>query len=68
MAIESLPVGVDEDRPVEPFADGQIDRSGDTWGERHRDQLAALAQHGQGAVAAFLAEGFDVGADRLGHP
>ena len=46
---------------------GQVDRSGDAWGEWHGEQLAALAQHGQSAAAAFLAERFDVGADRLRH-
>ena len=61
-------VGVDEDRSLEPFADGQIDGAGDAWRQRHRDELAALAQHGQGAVPAFLAESFDVGADRFRHP
>ena len=61
-------VGVEEDRALQAFANGQVDGPGDTWRQRHRDELAALAQHGQGAVAAFLAERFDVGTDRLRHP
>ena len=63
----SLPVVVDEDRSVESFADGQVDGRGDAWGEGHGDELAALAQHGQRAMVAFLAERFNVGTDRLGH-
>ncbi len=66
--IQAGVVGVDEDRSLEPFADSQIDGAGDAWRQRHRDELAALAQHRQGAVPAFLAESFDVGADRLRHP
>jgi hypothetical protein len=68
VAVQPLPSGIDEDRSVEPFTHGEIDGPGDLRGQRHRDQLAALAQHGQGAVPAFLAQRFDVGADRLGHP
>jgi hypothetical protein len=39
-------------------------RPGDPWGEGHRGDLAALAQHGQGAVAALFAERFDVDTER----
>jgi hypothetical protein len=64
MAIESLAVGVEEDRTVDPFPDGQVDSTGDARGEWHRHQLAALAQHGQCSMAAFQPEGFDVRVDR----
>ena len=67
MPIDPFTVGVDEDRTFQPFADGQVDRPGNPWGEWHRHQLAALAQHRQGAVSAFESECFDVGVDRLGH-
>ncbi|HEV8625790.1 MAG TPA: hypothetical protein VG034_15130 [Acidimicrobiia bacterium] len=36
--------------------------------KREGDALAALAGHGEGAVAAFETERFDVGAERLGDP
>ena len=36
-------------------------------GEWHRHQLAALAQHGQRAMAVFQTERLDVGTDRLRH-
>ena len=37
-------------------------------GERHGDDLAAFADDGEGAVTAFEAEVFDVGADGFGDP
>ena len=52
MPFDSATAGFDEDRPLAPFPDGQIDRSGDAWRQWHRDDLGALAYHGQGAVAA----------------
>ena len=42
VAVQSPPVGVDEDRSLEAFTDRQVDRSSDTWRRRHGDQLAAL--------------------------
>ena len=68
VTVESLPGCVNEARPVDAFADGQVDRAGDPWGERHGDELAALADNGEGAMAALEAEGVDVGADRLRDP
>src|SRR4051794_31571511 len=49
------PAGAAEDRPVEPFADGQVEAARGPWGERDGDDLAALAHHCEGAVAAFAA-------------
>ena len=56
----------EEDRPLDPFADGQIDRPGGSGSERDSDDLAALAQHRERAVPPFEAERFDVGAERFG--
>jgi hypothetical protein len=42
--------------------------STDAWGERDGDDLAALTQHGQGAVTAFQAELVDVAAEGFGDP
>lgn len=39
---------------------------GDPWSERHGGGLAALAHHGEGAVAPLEPKGVDVGADRFG--
>ena len=46
----------------------EVDRPGGARGERDGDDLAALAQHGQGAVPAFETELVDVGAERFGDP
>jgi len=40
--VEAVPVGAAEDRPVEPFADGQIEATGRAGCERDGDDLAAL--------------------------
>jgi hypothetical protein len=58
--VHPLPVRAPEDRPVEAFADGQVNRSGGARRERDGDQLAALTQHGQGAVPTFQPEVVDV--------
>src|SRR5205085_1814979 len=60
VAVEALAVSPDEDRPLGPFADGEIDRSGRARRQRDGDDLAAFAEHGEGAMAAFDAERFDV--------
>jgi hypothetical protein len=60
LPVETFAVVAEEDRPLDPFADGQVDSSGGARRERDGDDLAALAQHDEGAVAAFDAEGFDV--------
>jgi len=68
MSVEPATVNVDEDRSVEALPDRQVDGPGHSWCERHGGDLAALAQHGQRPMTTFQAEGFDVGADRFGHP
>ena len=57
-----------EDRFFAAFADGQVVRPCGAGREGDDGFLAALAGDGQGAVAAFGAEGFDVGAGGLGCP
>ena len=64
--IESVAVGAAEDRSFAAFTDGEIDRPRGAGRERDGHDLAALAQDRQGAVAAFEAELFDVGAGRFG--
>ena len=68
VAVHPLAVRPKEDRAVESFADGEIDGSGGARCEWDGDDLAALAQHGEGAVSAFDAEGVDVGAEGFRDP
>jgi hypothetical protein len=57
-----------EDGSFAALADGQDDRAGGARGQGDDSFLAALAGDGQGAVAAFGAEGFDVRAGGFGDP
>jgi hypothetical protein len=66
VSVQPSPVSAEEGRSVDPFTDGEVDGARGSWGERDGDDLAALAVHGQGAMAAFEAERFDVGAERFG--
>jgi hypothetical protein len=68
VTVESSSVTAQEDRSLDPLADGEIDGPGSAWCEWNGDGLAALAQHGQGAMAAFDAESFDVSTERFGDP
>ena len=68
MPIETIAVIVDQDRPVETFADGQGDSPRDAWCEGHGGQLAALAHHGEGPAPALHAERADVGAECFRDP
>ena len=68
VTVEPAAVGAEEDRSFAAFADGEVDGPGGAGRERDGDDLAALAQDGQGAVAALEAEAFDVGAGRFGDP
>jgi hypothetical protein len=65
--IEPVAVGSEEEQAFDTFADSQVDCPGNAWGEWHRHQFAALAQHREGAMATLEPECFDVGADRFGH-
>jgi hypothetical protein len=64
MPIEPVTAGSEDDRTFETFADSQVDSASDAGSEGHRDELAALTQHRQGAASAFEPKCFDVGADR----
>ena len=66
VAVESFAIVSPKDRPLDPFSDGEIDGAGGSGSEWDGDDLAALAQHRERAVASFEAEGFDVGAERFG--
>ncbi len=68
VTVESLAVPSEEDRAFEALADGHVDRSRRPRRKRNGDDLAPLAQHRQGAMAAFEAERFDVGAESLRDP
>ena len=57
-----------EDRALAAVSDREIDRAGGPGRKRNDDDLAALAENPQGAVAAFDAELFDVRTDRFGDP
>ena len=63
VAVEALAVAVYEDRPAHALPDREVDRPRCSRGQRDGHDLAALAQHGERAVAALEAERFDVGAD-----
>jgi hypothetical protein len=58
VSVHPLTVGTSEDRAVESFANGQVDRPGGARRERDRDDLAAVGQDGEGPVPAFEAKGF----------
>lgn len=62
-----MPVGAVEDRPVDALADREVEAAGGTC-EGNGDDLAALAQYGQGTVVAFAADGDDVGAEGFADP
>ena len=66
VAVEAGAVAAEEDRAVGAFADGEVDGAGGAGRHRDEDGLAAFAEHGEGAVAAFEAEVFDVGAECFG--
>jgi len=66
MAVHPLAFAAQEDRPVEAFSDRKVDGAGGAGCEWDGDDLAAFAQHGQGAVPALESEFVDVGAERFG--
>jgi hypothetical protein len=61
----ALAVGTHEYGPVQALADGQVDRSGGAQRERDGGDLAALPEHGLGAVPALKSKLVDVGTDRF---
>src|SRR5947209_1022116 len=68
VTVEAFAVVADKDGSVVAFPDGEIDGPGGAGCKGDGDDLAALAPDRERAVAAFEAEGFDVGAGRLGDP
>ena len=60
------PVVAVEDGPFDTFADREVDRSGGARRERHDHDLAAFADHREGAVPALESEVFDIRAGRFG--
>jgi len=63
VSVEALAVPPEEDRALDPLPDGQVDGACRARGERDGDDLAALAQQREGAMAALDAESLDVGAE-----
>ncbi len=59
-------MAVEEDRPRQALADGEVNRSSGAWGERDGDRLAALSVHDERAVPPLEPEVLDVGTERLG--
>jgi hypothetical protein len=68
VAIDPLPVGSHEDRPVAAFTNHQIDGPGRPGRQGDGDDLAAFAQDGERAMAPLEAKVLDVSAEGLGHP
>lgn len=64
VTIEALVAGVNDDRTLQSFTDGQVDATSNSWRQRHGDDLAALTHNGEGPVSAFQTECFDVGTCR----
>lgn len=56
----------EEHRSTRAVANGQIERSGNPWGQRHGDDLAALAHHRDDGVSPFDVQVVDVDAQRFG--
>jgi hypothetical protein len=55
-------MGIEQDRPCGPAADGVIDRGTDRWRQGDQDDLGSFAAHPEHAVAMLLAQVGDVGA------
>jgi hypothetical protein len=53
VAVEAAAVACYEDRPFASLPDGQVHGPGGARRQRDRDDLTALAKHGEGAVAAL---------------
>ncbi len=65
VTVETAPVATEEDRAFAAIPDSQVHGPGRAGSDGNGNDLAALADHGQGAIAAFEAESSDVGAQRL---
>ena len=68
MAVEALPVGPSENRSLTSLTDGEIDCPGSARREGDGDDLAASAQHCQGAMSPLETKRFDVRPRGFRHP
>ena len=68
LPVETFAVVAEEDRPLDPFADGQVDSSGGARRERDGDDFAALAGDDKGPVPALDSQVLDAGAGGFGDP
>ena len=68
VALHTLPVRTEEDRPSRPLVDVEIERAPGPRRQRDRDVLASLAHDRHRPVAAVDTHRFDVGAERFADP
>jgi len=68
VAVETLTVASEEDRPFATLTDGQVDSPGGTRREGDGDDLASLPQHHEGAMPPLERQGLDIGAAGFGDP
>jgi hypothetical protein len=52
VAVEAAAVNTEEDRALAALADCEIDRTGRAWGERDRDDFAALTHNREGSMSS----------------
>ena len=64
LAVQAAAVSGEEDRSLAPLADCEVDRAGRAWGERDRDDLAALAHDGEVSTSAFETKRLEFGTRR----
>jgi hypothetical protein len=61
MAVQAPAAGGQEDRALDPLPHGQVDGPSGTGRQWDGDELAALTEHRQSAVAALQGQCLDVG-------
>jgi hypothetical protein len=66
--VESLAVVTQQDRSVDSFAHGQVDRASGARHQRNQSELVALADDAQRAMSSFEGYVLDVGSAGLGDP
>ena len=65
MTIDTSTICTDEDRPLGPLTDGEIDGPRGSGRERNGDDLPALSQNGERSVSALEAQSLDVRPESL---
>ena len=60
-AVEPLAVVADEDRPLSPYTDREVNRARGSWDEWDHCRLVALAEDAQRAMPTVEAEIADIG-------